>query len=145
MIVRLVIVAAGLSCLVFVTGCVNSGREATETAPQQRGDRVPMGRLGRPIGSYLTIEGVRMGAEQGKVGTKTLLVDTVNGSELEQPIGIWIENVEALPASTRCVFKGYESARWIGIPQEVIEATGCEPQAGWQLWRYFVVTSTVRP
>jgi hypothetical protein len=106
-------------------------------------DRAPMGRLGHVIGTYLTIEGVR--AERGKVGVKTLLVDTVNGQKLAQPIGVWVDNVESLPESTRCVFKGYESARWIGIPPEVAEATGQLSQAAWQLYRYFVVTAVVSP
>ena len=106
-------------------------------------DRAPLGGLGYVIGTYLTIEGVR--AEGFKTGTRTLSVDTVNGRKLELPRGVWVDNVESLPESTRCVLKGYESARWIGTPPEVVEATGQMSQAVWQLQRYFIVTSVVQP
>ena len=52
---------------------------------------IPRGRLGHPLGTYLTIEGVR--AEAGKVGTQTLVVDTINGQKVDEPVGIWIDNV----------------------------------------------------
>lgn len=93
----------------------------------------PVGTLGYRIGSYLTIEGVR--AEQGKAGARTLLVDTISGCKLDEPLTIWIENV-ALPPGERCVLKGYETGRWIGTPEEVIRATGAAaPQAPWQFPR----------
>jgi hypothetical protein len=133
-----------LAAIGFLSGC--AGRQSTEPPRSDAvvEDRAPMGRLGHVIGTYLTIEGTR--AERGKVGVKTLLVDTVNGQRLEHPTGIWVDNVKGLPESTRCVFKGYESARWIGMPPGVAEATGGQlPQAAWQLYRYFVVTSVVSP
>jgi hypothetical protein len=136
--------AGPLGGLMFLAGCANTDRAMrTEPMPQQLADRVPMGRLGHPIGSYLTITGVR--AERGKVGVKTLAVDSVNGRKLDRPITIWLDNIEALPGSTPCVVKGYESARWIGTPPEVVAATGRVTQASWQLQRYFIVTTVVRP
>ena len=138
-----VILLCSVVALVFLGACAQSSR--TEPSPSDAlvTDRAPIGRLGRVIGTYLTIEGVR--AERGKVGVKTLLVDAVNGQTLAHPIGIWVDNVDGLPQSTRCVFQGYESARWIGTPPEVAEATGQLSQAVWQLYRYFVVTSVVSP
>jgi hypothetical protein len=126
--------------------------EMFETPPA--GDRkrtasdalIPAGRLGHALGTYLTIEGIRL--EKGKVGTRSLQVDTVNGRRLPEPMGIWIENVKdpGLPRGTRCVIKGYESGRMIGIPPEVAEAEHVEPhQACWQLQRYFIMTSVVEP
>ena len=109
-----------------------------------RAEDIPGGKLGHPLGTYLTIEGVR--AEEGKVGVNTLLVDTVNGKKLDAPVGIWVENVDALPKDTRCILRGYESGKMIGLPHEVAEKEKLPlPAAGWQFFRYFIVTSVVEP
>ena len=106
-------------------------------------DDIPQGRLGHPLGTYLTVEGVR--AESGKVGVQTLLVDTINGKKLDEPMGIWIDNVE-LPHGQRCIIRGYESGKMIGLPFEVAKAENIPlPQAGWQFFRYFIMTSAVQP
>jgi len=111
---------------------------------------MPYGILGHPLGSYLTIEGVR--AEKGKVGAQTLLVDTVNGTKLKSPVSIWVDNVQALPQGTRCVLRGYESGRIIGQPWAYSEAAKEEgkppppqPQVGWQFSHYLFVMSVVQP
>ena len=132
-----------ISVTLWQVGCAERRAPAPETRSELRGDQAPLGGLGYVIGTYLTIEGVR--AEGFKTGARTLSVDTVNGRKLDFPIGIWVDNVESLPESTRCVLKGYESARWIGTPPEVIEATGQISQAVWQLQRYFIATSVVQP
>jgi hypothetical protein len=103
----------------------------------------PVGRLGYPIGTYLTIEGVR--AERGKVGTQSLLVDKIGDFNIDPPVGIWIKNLQ-LPQGVRCVLKGYESGGWIGTPDPVLQATGAPlPQAVWQFHFYFLATSVVEP
>lgn len=113
---------------------------------------IPAGRLGHPLGTYLTIEGVRVRPEEGKkVGVNTLLVDTVNGKTLETPIGIWVENVDSLPNDAHCILRGYETGRMVGVPPAVIEAAKEEgkditvPQVGWEFHRYFIVTSVIEP
>src|SRR5207237_636136 len=83
------------------------------------GAREPGGLLGHPLGSYLTVEGVR--AEQGKVGVRTLLVDSINGRRLPKPVALWVENLD-LPPQQRCTLKGYETGRMIGTPPAVFEA-----------------------
>jgi hypothetical protein len=113
-----------------------------------RNSIVPTGSLGQPLGRYLTVEGLR--AEDGKVGVSTLMVDTVNGQKLREPVFIWIENVD-LPEGVRCVLKGYENCRMIGVPPAVVEAARESgkrvelPQAGWQMKMFFVATSVVSP
>jgi hypothetical protein len=103
----------------------------------------PVGRLGYRIGSYLTIEGVR--AEKGKVGVHTLIVDTISGYKLDEPLGIWIENVE-LPTGVRITLKGYETGVWSGTPDEVLRATGATaPQIEWGFHFYFLATSIEQP
>jgi len=107
---------------------------------------IPEGRLGHPLGKYLEIEGVRAGLERGKVGVNTLLVHRIQDKELSEPIGIWIENVDALPEGTKILLRGYESGKMIGLPHEVAEKENIPlPQAGWQFYRYFLVTSVVTP
>ena len=108
------------------------------------GDRSPTGRLGHPIGTYLTIGGVR--AERGKGVSNTLLVQTVNGERLREPVGVWIDNLPDLPEATRCVLMGYESGKWIGTPPAVVKAEEMlEGQAPWQFYQYFVVSSVAEP
>ena len=57
---------------------------------------LPIGSLGFPLGTYLTIEGQR--AEGIKLGIRSLGIYTINGKRLERPIGIWVDNVESPPA-----------------------------------------------
>ena len=112
---------------------------------------MPYGILGRPLGSYLTIEGVRDANPYVKVGVCTLVVDSVNGKKLDKPVGIWVDNVVALPEAKRCKLRGYESGRIIGAPPAAFEAakeegkTFLPPQAGWQFEHYFIVLSVVQP
>jgi aldose 1-epimerase len=118
--------------------------------PTLRWGELPVGMLGFPVGSYLTIEGTR--TDGMKTGERTLLVDTVNGVKLAEPFGIWIENIDSLPYG-RCVLKGYETLRMIGPPPAYFAAakeagredTTTTPQAGWQVDWYFVATSVVSP
>src|SRR5881628_3830354 len=82
---------------------------------------VPNGRLGHPLGTYLTIEGVRV-EEDARSGARTLRVDTVNGKKLDKLMDIVIENVAPLPQGTRCILRGCETATMVGTPPAVIEA-----------------------
>jgi hypothetical protein len=103
----------------------------------------PIGRLGYRIGTYLTIEGTR--AEEGKVGVRTLRVEKVNDYKLPTPISLWIENVD-LPKAEPCILKGYETGCWIGVPPQVLEATGERgPQALWQFHFTFIAVSIEQP
>jgi hypothetical protein len=114
--------------------------------PARLAGEYPLGRLGYPVGTYVQIEGFR--EEHGKVGAHTMAVDTVSGEKLSEPISIWIENLKGggLPLGKRCVLRGYESARMIGLPEEVVKAENLAPhQAAWQMQRYFIVTSVVEP
>ncbi|MDA8078761.1 MAG: hypothetical protein M0Z79_07450 [Nitrospiraceae bacterium] len=118
-------------------------------APAQADEFPIMGELGHPLGTYLIIEGMGIRAEKGKkVPAGTLLVDIVNGKKLESPvsISIEIENVDVLPKDTRCILRGYESGKMIGVPNEVAEKEQIPaPAAVWQFFHYFIVTSIVEP
>ena len=114
-----------------------------------KGQEVPAGRLGFPLGTYLRIEGVKV--EGPKYGGRTLLVDTLNGKKLDTPIDVSIENVDSLPKDTRCILRGYEMGQMIGTPpavEQVAKEEGKDiilPQAGWKFHRFFIVTSVVEP
>jgi len=114
--------------------------------PSRLSLEVPMGSLGYRVGTYLEIEGVR--DTGGMVGHSNLLVDTVRGEKLDRPVSLLITNLRGgqLPLGTRCVVRGYESARMIGLPDEVVQTEGLPPtQAMWQMQRFFVMTSAVEP
>lgn len=132
--------------LAFVFVVVAAGICLAGSPPSKPGPRdvePPVGVLGYQIGSYLKIEGVR--DDKFKASVHTLVVDTINGYKLDKPVGMSIENV-VLPPGERCVIKGYETGRWIGISREVLRATGAPaPQAAWQFWFYFIATSIEQP
>jgi tetratricopeptide (TPR) repeat protein len=110
---------------------------------------VPMGLLGYPLGTYLTIEGAS--GEWTEKMPNTLFVYRVNGERL--PMGlfsmqIWIDNasVGTLPKGTRCILRGYETGEMRGVPSEIIKKERLErPEEPWGFYRYFVVTSVITP
>jgi hypothetical protein len=139
-------VATVVSAFVVSAQVVRPKVARVEVNPSQLALEYPMGNLGYRVGTYLQVEGVR--EEHGKVGTGTLRVDTINGEKIATPVSIWIENVKGsgLPSSKRCVVRGYESARMIGLPDDVAKAENLPiPQAMWQMARYFIITSVVEP
>jgi hypothetical protein len=117
--------------------------------PTLRNGEMPIGSLGAPLGDYLTIEGTRA-PKDDKNDACTLRVDTVNGKKLASPVDIWIDNIEDLPERGRCILKGYETVRTVGIPPAVEEAAKekgqdiAAPQR-WSILLYFVPTSVVSP
>ncbi len=123
---------AAVSCLLLVA----CGTPPATSAP-------PAGRLHRPLGTWLHLEGQR--ATSGKVGNRTLLVDRVDGAPVDPPIAVDCDNLD-LPIGERCAVAGYETGRWIGVPHEVLEREGLGPQQGaWQFHCTFVVTSVQGP
>jgi hypothetical protein len=130
------------NALLLLLGVTLACRAEAPAATAKRDVEPPIGRLGQRIGSYLTIEGTR--AMTGKTGTRTLIVDTVDGSRLEHTVQMWVDNV-SFPVGERCVLKGYETGRWIGTPDSVSQATGEVSQAAWQFQFYFRATSVEQP
>ena len=131
--IRWVGLAAASLAMSTIVSCRDVSRPA-ESVP----DDLRSGRLGHPLGTYLTIGGVREMA--GKSGDGTMRVDTVDGQRFDPPVQIWIDNVK-LDESVRVELVGYESGRYIGIPDDVSRATGEVSQAAWQFQRYFIATS----
>ena len=127
---------------VTCSGCICARRGDKSPRAVTQPD-APIGRLGYPIGTYLTIEGVR--AEQGKVGVRTLLVEKIGERRLASPTQVWIENCKQLPEGRRCILRGYESGAWLGLPPEVQKAMHSEPQALWGFQLYFIAVYVESP
>jgi len=147
--------ASALTCF-CMPACQSSSRNSTAQEAisparpgRHAGLEIPPGKLGHPLRTYLTIEGARWDTANVKTaGAKTLLVDTVNGKKLSSPVPVDLENLQdpGLPKGERCVLRGHETGRMIGVPDEVARAEHIlRPQAGWQFWRTFVVASVVSP
>ena len=117
--------------------------ERTEPQPDES-HHAPVGVLGYPLGSYLTVGGVR--TEQGPGPGWSLIVDTVSGHKFAKPVTTYV-NLK-LPVG-RCIFNGYEKGAWGGdLPPEVDQYEkydGPRPQFGWGFVNTFVITSVVQP
>jgi len=126
------------------------GQGSLPPARLQNG-QVPLGSLGYPLGDYLTVEGTR---EPGRgKGFARLLVDTINGKKLKEPIAIGLGNlIHELPENTRIIIKGYETGEMGGGPVPAVIAWAKEkgeelasPQKPWQWFATFIVLSAVEP
>ena len=111
---------------------------------------VPIGTLGFPVGTYLTIEGVK--EKSSLKYDQHWLVDTVNGSKLAEPVSIVMQTANGSTNGTRCGFKGFETLQMIGPPPGYVAAAKEagrrdivrnleQEQDGWQLLFYFMDTS----
>ena len=112
---------------------------------------VPIGGLGHPLGTYLTVEGTYDGVSKS-VG---ISVEKVNGKPLAEPVWMHFQgadlDLDNLRDGAKLAFKGYENAQMIGLPPAVevfARETGKKvqrPQAGWQLHLEFHVLKVVGP
>jgi hypothetical protein len=109
---------------------------------------VPMGLLGHPLGTALTIEGTQKAA-RGKF-SQVLVVDSVNGQKLAKPVDILIQNAKRpwRSAQTRCVFNGYETGSMVGTPPALLKEGAKQnmaDQVDWTFLRQFMIISVVEP
>ena len=127
-------------------------RDVSTSAPAHGSPDIPLGKLGPALGTILTIEGVRIvDLRKAPPSLCLVLVDAVNGKKLASPIKIDVENLEErnLPVGKRCVLRGYETGRMVGVPMEVARMKAAE--AGmkadlvqiprWEFQRTFAVVS----
>lgn len=156
---------AGVMCVVISLAAASLVFGQTPVAPNTNTVVVkplqPIGALGDELGVYRTIEGFL--SEGIKVETGTLIVDTVDGKKLDQPVPMVIRgavivnhNLQpallSLPPKQRCILKGFESGEMIGVPPAVSIAA---KEQGWNdvpmspkhwQWRsYFVALVVVGP
>lgn len=131
-----------------------AGLVPTEPAvARAAGPRQPGGVLGKPLGTYLTIEGEGVLTKGFKIETGTVSVDTIDGEKLHQPIRILLHNLRnPLPPGQRFVLKGYETGAMIGVPPAAFQAAAeqgrddVNPSPVDYQWRpYFEVLIAVEP
>ena len=130
----------------FTAACESPGVHSTAQDARAALQRTPDGSLGFPLGTYLSIEGFR--TEGVNLGPPTLRVERIGDKACAPPIILPIDyglRFE-LPRGVRCVLRGYESGRMVGIPGAVAEAERLPlQQTVWHFFRHFVVTSIVEP
>ena len=103
-----------------------------------------LGAFGRPIGTYLRLEGKRVGRSQypTKSGPGNVLVQRVNGTTLSSPMTVWSDQARSLPVDTSCLVEGYETGEMVGVPPDVLAHTGgAAPQAVWNFHVHFISLS----
>ena len=104
---------------------------------------VLQGVLGKPIGTYMRIEGVRQ-QEDMTSGVQTIEVKKVDGQILEHPVSIWVCNLD-LKGQTPYTLRGFESIEMIGSPPDPEHPDKTMPQAGFQIRSIFVATEIIAP
>ena len=98
------------------------------------------GRLGKPLGSRLVIEGGL--AERVMMGNP-LLVSVVDGEALKQPVAIEIQAKVQFEKGKQYRFEGYESGAFGSSPDWTVG--GRVPQQLFQFDSFFVVTKVLEP
>jgi hypothetical protein len=94
-----------------------------------------IGDLGKPMGTYMTIEGIyREGMPWW------MEVDTVDGKRLEKAIRVVIKKLDVNLKDTRVVVRGYESCGIEGMPMEPEKKNQEIGQQAFGLHNWFVVT-----
>jgi hypothetical protein len=136
--------------LVVVVLCLTLGTsESPPAVVAVETGLVPIGTLGHPLGELVTLEGTR--ANGSKSGVRTLQVEKIDGNALASPVSIGIDNID-LPEGQRCVIRGYETMRMVGMAPAYDELARLKneplpmkPQAGWQVRCSFVALEVVEP
>ena len=131
-IVTSLVILIAMAVLVLAEPPPHKPGEFTQATP-------PIGLLGYPIGTYLTIEGI--GADTNKYHSHCLLVDKIGDYKLLQAFPIYTKNVEPLQGE-RCVLRGFESGAWSGSPPGVVEAVSSKP---WSFDFFFIATFIEQP
>ena len=109
-----------------------------------------VGPLGVPLGKLVEIEGVAE-TRAGKVSNKWLLIDTVNGQKLSEPVKVeynvyhWA-NVTRLEDGARLTLNAYQQIGMRGLPEGVIKQT-TPVSTGWPhgLYTWIVVVNQTAP
>jgi hypothetical protein len=93
----------------------------------------PVGILGLPEGTVMTVEGVR---PEKPLKGNLLAVQKVDGRSLKEPILITIHNIRSLPP--KMILKGFEKTEWAE------PCKGCQDPGGHAI-HWFVVIEVISP
>lgn len=148
-----------LVLLAASTGCARESKVQEANIPEALPARLTpagtvIGWLGRPLGSYVTIEGKVKAAPMAPVSDAEfgngLMVEKVDDQVLKTPIFIQVDGLHWSVGETMMI-KGFEAVRTVGdapgyadYSKELGIANRWE-QAGWQVQCYFVPLRVVKP
>jgi hypothetical protein len=106
-----------------------------------------LGGLGKPLGTFTMIEGIRAKSQPGSkvIGPTTLLIQKIDGEEIEKEQYVRLSNVSELPQDTTIVVKGYETGGYTGVPRNVSEESHLGSQKLWSFSTHFIVVVIVEP
>jgi len=106
-----------------------------------------IGGLGKPLGSYTAIEGVRAHKPAGSkiIGPTTILVKKIDGVEIEEKRYLDLSHISELPMDAVILVKGFETGGFTGIPQNVSERSNVGSQKLWSFSTHFRVVEILGP
>jgi hypothetical protein len=94
-----------------------------------------IGDLGKPMGTYMTLEGIY------REGMPFWMeVDTLDGKKLEKPMRVVIKDLDVKFKDKRVVVRGFESCGIEGRPMDPEKKHQDIPQQAFGLHNWFVVT-----
>lgn len=102
-----------------------------------------MGTLGKPLGTFSTIEGV---LEHPTKSRLTMVVDTLDGKKIDAFLRVGLDGTTAAVGS-RCILRGYETMMVYGTPHDpaiarpwqVVQQGNADGMFGYDFW-FHVVT-----
>ena len=122
--VKLLIVSLMLA-FIFLDGCTPV--KLSNISPTTR--IKPIGKLGYPFGTYLTIEGIGHNNTTSpfRQDWQEFTVDVINGNKLTSPVTTIIQGPFLQPTiekKVRCILRGYELCETLGMPESISAAEG---------------------
>lgn len=97
----------------------------------------PIGLLGKPLGSKVTVEGTRT---ENVLSENPLSITTVDGQPLKEAVKLELPSFEQLKPKTRYVLEGYEAGAFVGEPTWHNDRV----QQSFQYRPRFAVTRTIK-
>jgi hypothetical protein len=97
------------------------------------------GELGKPLGTFLNIEGVK---HPGPLKGSAFDVDTIDGVKIEKPLIIGIQGDTEMDAGVRYTLRGYESGAMESSPMDPLKQYSSQPQQSYHFAHWFQVTET---
>jgi len=93
-----------------------------------------IGKLGKPLGTYLTIQGVP--ADRPLMMSNPLVVDTIDGVTLGKPILVEVKTDIPFKGRNIVRLRGYEDGGMVSTPMDPEDKNADMPQApyGFRVW-----------
>ena len=105
---------------------------------------VLMGRLEKPLGTFMTIEGQK--GQPVEQGGDTVEVDVIDGVKLAKPVTIEFRGGR-VPGEGRVILRGYETGSMAGVPVDPLrkETPSMGKRIPYQFVKWFQITDDKQP